>query len=285
MKWISPAIQISGVAGESSTTSVNIDVLAVTDEVDPEDQRHGRPYDATIQEDSALDLKALLSATFEDLDGSEGRAYIDLAGLPDGSVVNGVAVGAAGTASIQLVGNNTFAGGSSLIPSSANFSGDINGITVTLRAKDTDAIRPRSTLPQTDSVTLNLHVNPVAGDVTVANVSTPEDTAVKFLQGVALTDTDSSESITGIVVKNVPAGWVLKDDAGTVVFTGNGVATYTVPAGEVSNGDFRNYTLTPPAHSSANATISLDLTTTDSQTVNGCRSRIRRRSPAMKPSR
>ena len=104
-----------------------------------------------------------------------------------------------------------------------NFSGDLNGITVTLRATDTDSRFDRATAsPQTDSVTLNLHVNPVAGDVTVANVSTPEDTAVKFLQGVALTDTDTSESITGIVVKNVPTGWVLKDDAGTVVFTGNG---------------------------------------------------------------
>ncbi|QKV57519.1 MAG: hypothetical protein HT580_09970 [Dechloromonas sp.] len=70
----------------------------------------------------------------------------------------------------------------SLIPP-ANFSGDINGITVTLRAKDTDADSTVTTLTQTDSVTLNLHVNPVAGDVTVLNVSTSEDTAVKFLQG------------------------------------------------------------------------------------------------------
>ena len=258
--------QISGVAGAVSTTSVNIDVLSVTDPVDLKINGTDGPYDATIQEDSALDLKALLLATFDDLDGSEVR-FIDLAGLPVGSVVNGVVVGAAGTASIQLVGNNTLPA-ISLIPP-ANFSGDINGITVTLRANDADADSTVTTLTQTDSVTLNLHVNPVAGDVTVSNVSTPEDTAVKFLQGVALTDTDGSESITGIVVKNVPAGWVLKDDAGNVVFTGNGAASYTVPAGEVSNGDFRNYTLTPPAHSSANATISLDLTTTDTQTVNG----------------
>ena len=87
-------------------------------------------------------------------------------------------------------------------------------------------------------MTLNLHVTPVAGDVTVSNVSTPEDTAVKFLQGVALTDTDGSESITGIVVKSVPTGWVLKDDAGTVVFTGNGVATYTMPAGDSCQWQF-----------------------------------------------
>ena len=258
--------QISGVAGAVSTTSVNIDVLAVTDDVDLKINGTDGPYDATIQEDSALDLKALLSATFQDLDGSEVR-YIDLAGLPVGSVVNGVVVGAAGTASIQLVGNNTLPA-ISLIPP-ANFSGDINGITVTLRAKDTDTDSTVTTLMESDSVTLNLHVNPVAGDVTVANVATPEDTAVKFLQGVALTDTDGSESIAGIVVNSVPAGWVLKDDAGTVVFTGNGVATYTIPSADIANNHFHDYTLTPPAHSSANVTISLDLTTTDSQTVNG----------------
>ena len=258
---------ISGVGGATRNADVAVDVRAVTDTVDLKINGTDGPYDVTIQEDSALDFKELLlSAAFQDLDGSEVR-FIDLAGLPVGSVVNGVVIGAAGTASIQLVGNNTLPA-ISLIPP-ANFSGDINNITVTLRAKDTDADSTVTTLTQTDSVTLNLHVNPVAGDVTVGNVATPEDTAVKFLQGVALTDTDGSEVLNGIVVKGVPIGWVLKDDAGTVVFTGNGVATYTLPAGEVSNGDFRNYTLTPPAHSSANATISLDLTTTDSQTVNG----------------
>lgn len=93
---------------------------------------------------------------------------------------------------------------------------------------------------------LNLHVNPVAGDVTIAPVSTPEDTGVRFLNALALTDTDGSESITGITINTVPAGWVIRDDTGVVVFTGNGAAAYSVPAGEVTNGDF-NYTVTPAA--------------------------------------
>ena len=269
-------LQISGVAGATRNADVAVDVKAITDGVDLKINGTDGSYDATIQEDSALDLKALLSATFQDLDGSEGRSIIITNPVGNGTIlVNGVSViaGASFTIAPTAAGNNLETSQSGFpaisIRAADNFSGDLNGITVTLSAKDTDADSTVTTLTQTDSVTLNLHVNPVAGDVTVANVVTPEDTAVKFLQGVALTDTDGSESITGIVVKNVPTGWVLKDDAGTVVFTGNGVATYTVPAGEVSNGDFRNYTLTPPAHSSANATISLDLTTTDTQTVNG----------------
>ncbi len=258
--------QISGVNGAVSTTSVNIDVQAVTDAVDLKINGSDVSYDATIAEDGSLDLKALLSATFADLDGSEVR-YIDLAGLPPGSVVNGVTVGAAGTASIQLVGNNTLPA-ISLIPPH-DFSGDINGITVTLRAKDTDADSTVTTLTQTDSVLLNLHVTPVAGDVTTSNVGTSEDTAVKFLQGVALTDTDGSEVLKGIDVNGLPAGWVIKNDAGVVVFTGNGSASYTIPLADIANDHFRDYTLTPPGHSSADATISLGLTTTDSQTVNG----------------
>ena len=65
-------------------------------------------------------------------------------------LLNGVVVGVAGTASIQLVGNNTLPA-ISLIPP-ANFSGDINGITVTLRAQDTDA----------DSTVTTAHRRPTA---------------------------------------------------------------------------------------------------------------------------
>ena len=272
---------LSGIAGVSASTTVAVNVLAVTDIVDLKiggvDAPPAAPYNATISEDSALNLTALLSATFEDLDGSERRAIIINNPAGNGTIlVNGTSVAGGGSITFAYndSGNNLETSQSgfpamSIVPAS-NFSGDLNGITVTLSASDRDSDPTAfNASPQIDRVTLNLHVTPVAGDVSVSNVSTPEDTAVKFLQGVALTDTDGSESITGIVVKSVPTGWVLKDDAGTVVFTGNGVATYTLPAGEVSNGDFRNYTLTPPAHSSANATISLDLTTTDTQTVNG----------------
>ncbi len=268
---------LSGVAGANSSTTVAVNVLAVTDTVDLKINGADAPYDATIAEDSSLNLSALLSATFRDLDGSEGRSIIITNPLGNGTIlVNGVAVaaGASFTIAPTAVGNNLETSQSgfpaiSVAPGS-NFSGDLNGITVTLSAKDTDADSPTATpSTQTDSVTLNLHVTPVAGDVAVANVATLEDTAVKFLQGVALTDTDGSEVLNGIAVNGLPAGWVLRNDAGVVVFTGNGSASYTIPPTDVANGHFSNYTLTPPAHSSANATISLALTTTDSQTVNG----------------
>ena len=58
-------------------------------------------------------------------------------------------------------------------------------------------------------------MNPVAGDVTIAPVSTSEDSAVRFLNALALTDTDGSEAITGITVNAVPAGWVIRDENGS----------------------------------------------------------------------
>ena len=183
-----------------------------------------------------------------------------------GSVVNGVVVGAAGTASIQLVGNNTLPA-ISLIPP-ANFSGDIKGITVTLRAQDTDADSTGTIDPKSDSVTLNLYVTPVADDITAPNVPTTEDKPVKFMENLAVSDTGTGvESITEISVKVVPAGWVIKDHNGVTVNTGNGTAGFDIPVGDIA-ANYKNYTITPPAHSSADATLTLSITSKDTNTVN-----------------
>lgn len=251
---------IVGVGGKLSQISVIVDVQAVTDTVDLKINGSDVSYNATIAEDTALDLKALLSATFQDIDGSEQRV-ITLSGLPQGSVVNGSTIGVAGTITIPLVGNNTLPP-ISLIPP-VNFSGDLNNIKVELSAKDTDGdstlLIPTQT--QTDHVFLNLHVTPVAGDVKIDPVSTAEDSPVKFLQSVALTDTDGSESLTSIKVNALPAGWVMRDESGVVVVPVAG--SYTISGAAISSGAFRNYTVTPPSHSSVDATISLAVTTTD----------------------
>jgi VCBS repeat-containing protein len=268
---------ITGVAGVSTSASVKVDVLAITDAVDLKINGSDAALNVTIGEDAPLDLKALLSATFQDLDGSEQRTII--IGNPSGNgdiFVNGTKVigGASITIAYNAAGNNLETSQTGfpalLIKAANNFSGDLNGITVTLSAKDSDgdsSTAAPATL--TDSVTLNLHVTPVAGDVTTTPVSTLEDTSPLFLNNVALTDTDGSEAITGITVNALPAGWVIRDGTGTVVFTGTGSANYTVPAGEVSNGDFRNYTATPPAHSSSDINLSLSVTSVDTQIVNG----------------
>ena len=268
---------LSGIPGAASSLGVAVDVRAVTDPIDLRINGGNGPHSVTINEDAALNLTSLLSASFQDLDGSERRDIIISNPLGNGTIfVNGnaVAAGSSYTIAWNAAGNNletSQAGFPAIsITTAANFSGDLNGITVTLSARDNDSDSPAATpATLTDSVTLNLHVNPVAGDVTIAPVSTSEDSAVRFLNALALTDTDGSEAITGITVNAVPAGWVIRDENGVVVFTGNGAAAYTVPAGEVTNGDFRNYTITPAAHNSTDRTLSIAVQTTDTRTVNG----------------
>ncbi len=263
-------VPISGVAGATSTTTVAVDVRAVTDAVDLKINGGDADYDATINEDTSFDLGALLSATFSDLDGSETR-FIDLAGLPTGSVVNGVTVGVGGTASVQLVGNNTLPAISLTPP--PDFSGDIGGITVTLRALDSDADSPPPAPAElTDFVTLNLHVNPIADDISAPNVTTPEDTPVKFMASLAVSDTGTGvETLTGISVMNLPTGWVIKNHLGAIVHNGDGATDYTLPGADVTSLslDYKNYTLTPPAHSSTDISLTLSITSSDSNTVNG----------------
>lgn len=100
-------------------------------------------------------------------------------------------------------------------------------------------------------------------------MSTVEDTAVMFLEGLVLTDTDGSEVIDSITVKAVPDGWVIKDPGGNVVHTGDGSSDYSVPTADVSNGNYHDYTITPPSHSSADMTLTVSVQTTDTQTVDG----------------
>ena len=54
-----------------------------------------------------------------------------------------------------------------------------------------------------------------------------------------------------------------------MLFTGDGSSNYAVPNADISNDNFRSYQLTPPAHSSLDATVSVSTTTEDVQTVNG----------------
>ena len=134
----------------------------------------------------------------------------------------------------------------------ANWSGDMNGVTLTLSAEDTDTQNSQRNAikEETDSVTLNLHVESVPDDVTLDNVSTQEDTAVKFINNLQLTDTDGSESVTGIELlkskNNDLDNWTLKDNNGNIInpdANGDYIITDTL-------ANLENYTLIPPGHSS-----------------------------------
>ncbi len=263
----------TSVPGAAASRNIHVEVLAVTDDVDLKINGSDDPYSATIDEDTTLNLSSLLSANFDDLDGSEKRSIVIY--NPEGNdpiAVNGTTVNGGSSITIDAPGLSTSTSGFPAISigGAANISGDLKGITVTLRAQDTDSDSPGHTpAVKTDSVTLDLYVNPVAGDVTAPPVSTEEDTAVKFMEDLALTDTDGSEVMDSITIKEVPTGWVIKDSGGTVVHTGDGSSDYSVPVAHVSDGSYKDYTITPPAHSSADETLTVSVQTTDTKVVDG----------------
>jgi T1SS-143 domain-containing protein len=284
---------IVGVAGATSTTNVTVQVQAITDPVELSlvDGGDGDVLatDHTIPEDSTFDLSDLLAASFpntdgnatSDLDGSEIR-WFEISGLPIGTTVNGVTVTVANpviTVAAPGLSTSATALPAMAITPPSDFSGDVT-ITVTLLARDSDSDGvgggPTTGGVVQDSVTLDLHVTPVGGDVAGADVSTPEDTATAFLSGIAVTDTGASGSeVITQVVFDVPAGWNVADTGAGVDYTTSLVGTtYTIAFDSGLTESEREaildgFRIEPPSHSSADVTIDVEVTTVDSVIIDG----------------
>ncbi|MBP6019686.1 MAG: retention module-containing protein [Burkholderiaceae bacterium] len=272
---------LPNIPGATSTAIVDVQVLAVTDDVtltiaaSETDSTLGKTGTFVIDEDNVLNLKDVLNAQFEDLDGSERRWVTIKNETGQDILVNGQVLKAGASIDIQQGGlsANEKGFGDIKIGGTKDFSGDLNGIKVTLNAQDRDGDNPEHTTLVTESdVTLNLYVNPIAGDISVGGVTGKEDSAIRFLANVALTDTDGSEKINHFAIKGVPVDWIVKDGAGNVIAPDEvGGTTYTLPpsVGGVNLGDYANWTVTPPAHSSKDVTFKVDVTTEDTKVVNG----------------
>lgn len=264
---------LNGVDGAESTAQVEVGVQAVTDDVDLTIDG-GDTHTASVDEDGALDLGNLLGASFEDIDGSEER-WLEIGNVPEGTsvTVNGSTITAGGDGTIVIPSSDLGgfgAGTSTQIPSSltltppADFSGDLDGITVTLKAQDhdSDAGDPDGAVKD-DSVTLNIDTLPVADKPADISAVGPEDSEIAFLADLDVSDTDGSETITAIGIDSVPDGWVIKDGDGTVLHTGNGSGGFTIDPNDVADGSYTGYTITPPAHSSVDESLSLQVTVED----------------------
>jgi len=307
--------QLSAVAGATSTTRVQVRVQAVTDdaalvfngetagnitnvdEVTYSGTDGNTQADVTLKEDTTFDLTDMLSASFEDLDGSEVRSITITNPGGNGTItVDGKSVAAGESITIDASGQT---GGidsfrSVQIGGAGDFSGDLNNITVTVNAQDKDADGWGTADPvgnvngdgvaedtSNNSVTLNLHVTPVAGDVNTSSTQeTDEDTAVKFLSGIQVTDdNDGTEVITKISFDTPTEGgtwtlgqpssgsgsdWTLTESGGTYTITFDNSLTEAQREAILDE-----FTLTPPGHSSLDAEIAVEVTSKDTQTVNG----------------
>lgn len=264
---------------ETSSTSILVDVNAVTD-VPTLTIDGGTTKNYTFDEDTVLDLSSDLAETFIDTDGSEDKSYkFEFVGggdLPEGMkiTVNGTTVTVSSneiSKEISYTGDNPTV----TIQAPTHFSGDINNLKITLLTKDNDddsdgtnGTNNVSTSYESDSVTINLDVSPISDNVTIEDKIVDEDNQITFLNDIALIDTDGSEEITSITINNLQNGWVLKDNDGSNPFTGNGTDDKTITLGDGTNGTYtldevKNFTLTPPAHSSKDEDISVTVNVKD----------------------
>ena len=238
----------------------------------------------TISEDYAVNLKDITNIKFDDLDGSEQRSitienpadsggtirvfngdeWVDLA--PGESVTIAAKNGLDG----QTGDENSFK--DIKIAGDENQSQNINGIKVTINAKDTDSDGAKCGTPVEEkdltdnSVIINLEVKPVAGDIAITNVETKEDTEVAFLAGLKVTDTTQqgtdATSQDGEVINevsfDVPNGWKVTAPDATSGWSiiGNGVdgkyiITFDSSLTEIEREDILSqFKILPPAHSS-----------------------------------
>ncbi|MEB8386027.1 DUF5801 domain-containing protein, partial [Rhodobacteraceae bacterium KMM 6894] len=311
---------ITGVSGAPSTVDVEVFVEAVTDQVelafndglsavdvgvDELDFTGTTLADVTIKEDTNFSVRALLEATLhDDLDGSEIRAIritnnsgqTILTGtgalntLTDGSYRDFSAKsGSAGQTGDFDSFRNIKLGGI------ADFSGDLNGITIEIIAYDTDAdgylnggavvsgpvdVADENT-PTNNIVTLNLHVTPIAGEVVAGDIEADENETVNLLQHVAVTDaeaTNGAEVITKVTFD--PDVWVVTAPSPTlnaaVWSTSTAGSEYTIEftAGTEAEREavLDAFSFAPPAapaeqHTSTDTTIDLKITTNDGTTT------------------
>ena len=267
---------IPGVAGAESSTSVVVDVEAVTDPVSLSFDDGTNTRSLSINEDSTYDLAAALKVEYPnndgnnlpDVDGSEER-WFEIAGLPEGSTVTtaaGVIVVTAANPVVTVPAAGLSTSATELprmdITPPADYSGAAVAVTVTLKSQDRDADSAGAApMVEQDSVTLNLQVDPVADAPDVEGVTTPEDTAVNFLANVSPGDTDGSEELTGITIKDIPSGWVIKDHEGNTLTPSGG--QLVIDPADVVSGDYKSYTIKAPDHSSLDTTLTLDISVRD----------------------
>ncbi len=272
---------LPGVSGADSSQIIAIDVQAVTDGAT---LTNSGSTDLSGTEDGSIMLSDLVAArnnsdgnASADTDGSETYWYT-VSGLPSGSVVtiNGTNYNVGASGSVTSAASGTLAAAPAIsVKPPTNFSGDITGVTVTLNSRDSDSDSSGSIDTLTSSVSLNLHVSPVAGDVTASGVTTPEDTAVAFLRNVAVSDSGTGTEVIDSISFTVPAGWVVTPPPAPTGWSYNltgSTATITFD-GSLTEAQreavLDAFTIRPPAHSSADATVALSITTTDSNMVAG----------------
>ena len=200
---------------------------------------------ASGSEDTAIPLT--ISPALTDTDGSEVLT-ITLSGIPDGAVLRN-----AGGALAVMNGTATLTpaqlAGLSITPPN---NSDVD-FTLTVTATATDG----TATPASISAPLRVTVNPVSDTPTLSVVAAVgnEDTGIPLVINPALTDTDGSETLS-ITISGIPVGASLRNTAGDTLTISNGTIT-------LAPGQLAGLTITPPANSDADFTLTVTATARD----------------------
>ncbi|WP_227669518.1 Calx-beta domain-containing protein [Psychrobacter sp. NG254] len=294
---------VSGVAGAASSTTIKVDVQAVTDSssnnaagddvstfgyttvVGDTGVVSGSTYTVSAQEGDSVSLP--ITTAFGDLVGGgnnrETYGFV-ISGLQPDAVISFTPAGSntvteytANSSGEVLIGvNATLPTSTTLAVSSGSEpkisiksaiynSLDMKDIKVSLYTQDhdTDSTPRNKTVELISTVTVDMTVTPVAGQVTANDVATIEDTAITFDQFNFQVLDNQSSNITQEVISTIrfilPVGWTYSDGSTTQV--GDGTPASIITITDTSN--LSGLSLTPLAQSSTDTAIDFDVTSLD----------------------
>ncbi|WP_320158596.1 Calx-beta domain-containing protein [Psychrobacter sp. NZS113] len=293
---------VSGVAGVTANTTISVNVQAVTDSsnnngtgddvstfgyttvVGDTGVVAGSTYTVSAEEGEYIDLP--ITTAFGDLVGSgssqETYGFV-ISGLQPDAVVSFTPAGSS-TATEYTVDSNgqVLIGVDSATPTSTTLavssgsepkisiksaiynSLDMDNITVSLYTQDHDAdsTPANKTVELISTVTVDMTVTPVAGQVTANDVETTEDTAITLDQFNFQVLDNQSNSITEEVITAIrftlPEGWTYNDGTTETVGASGGTPIVITDTSNLSG-----LSLTPLAQSSTDTDIAFEVTSLD----------------------
>ena len=265
------------VAGAESTAQVVVDVQAVTDslpDLTKVKDAHG-DEDGWIRVDDTFTITPTVdqdgsehyTVTFDGTNLSQGTQYrVGANGTPQ-DASNGFTV---------TIPNN---GGVPQMPeiyimTPDNDSADIDNLKVTVSVTDSDTDSTGSITTNSKELTIDVDVDPVANDITLATTESKgdEDTLIDLNLNFTIDDILSvagNETVTSVIIDAIPDGAkIYKADGTTLVYEnsgGNPSATLTIGtnAGEYTQADIEGLKILPPGHSSQDFTLQVSAKTED----------------------
>ncbi|MFO0996629.1 MAG: Ig-like domain-containing protein [Alphaproteobacteria bacterium] len=228
---------VSDGKGGFATATVNLTINAVADA--PEIGVH----DTTVRPGEAIHLD--VSAALADTDGSESLSAITISGVPAGAILSAGTDNGDGSWTVDP----TALGGLTLTPPAGLFE----GFTLTISATSTESSNG-SVATTEKSLAVTIDSTPETPSLIVADAAGGEDSAIPIAIDVTSGASYGGELLS-VTIAGVPDGAVLS--AGT----DNGDGSWTLSPDQLGG-----LTITPAQDSSADFTLSVTATATDSLT-------------------